>query len=127
MAAAALEHVNVTVRDPHATARTLCTLFDWHIRWQGASALGGNTVHVGSAEQYVAVYAQDPSEASSTRAQGPGYLNHIGVVVADLEAAERRVIAAGFRTHNHADYAPGRRFYFNDADGVEYEVVTYPR
>ncbi|MGJ8556368.1 MAG: VOC family protein, partial [Sulfitobacter geojensis] len=30
-----------------------------------------------------------------------------------------------FKTSNHADYEPGRRFYFHDTDGVEFEVVQY--
>jgi hypothetical protein len=29
------------------------------------------------------------------------------------------------RPFAHADYAPGRRFYFLDPDGIEYEVVSY--
>ncbi|HBR42432.1 MAG TPA: glyoxalase, partial [Sulfitobacter pontiacus] len=30
-----------------------------------------------------------------------------------------------FTPVNHADYEPGRRFYFRDHDGVEYELVQY--
>lgn len=54
-----------------------------------------------------------------------GGLNHVGVVVADLDATEARVKAQGFATHSHADYEPGRRFYFNDDAGIEYEVIQY--
>ncbi len=54
-----------------------------------------------------------------------GGLNHIGVVVDDLKAAEARVVAEGFEPHSHADYEPGHRFYFDDADGIEFEVVSY--
>lgn len=117
-----LEHVNVSVVNPERTADLLTRLFGWHIRWQGPSALGGRTVHVGSEDHYVALYT--PVEEGD----GPppaGGLNHIGVVVADLDAAERRVRAAGLATFNHADYEPGRRFYFNDPDGTEFEVVSY--
>ena len=35
------------------------------------------------------------------------------------------VVEAGFKPINHADYEPGRRFYFHDHDGIEYEVVSY--
>jgi glyoxylase I family protein len=52
-------------------------------------------------------------------------LNHIGVEVDDLDATEARVIAAGLTPFNHGDYEPGRRFYFFDPDGIEYEVVSY--
>lgn len=54
-----------------------------------------------------------------------GGLNHIGVAVDDLDAAEERVKAAGLTPTSHADYEPGRRFYFRDEDGIEYEVVSY--
>ena len=54
-----------------------------------------------------------------------GGLNHLAVVVEDLDATEARVRAEGIETHSHADYEPGRRFYFRDGDGVEYEVVSY--
>ena len=45
--------------------------------------------------------------------------------VDDLDATEARVVAAGLTPFNHGDYAPGRRFYFFDPDGIEYEVVSY--
>ena len=32
--------------------------------------------------------------------------------------------AAGFEPHSHADYEPGRRFYFRDHDSIEWEVVS---
>jgi catechol 2,3-dioxygenase-like lactoylglutathione lyase family enzyme len=54
-----------------------------------------------------------------------GGLNHIAVVVEDIDATEAAVIAHGFKTGNHADYEPGRRFYFHDDDDIEYEVVQY--
>ena len=52
-------------------------------------------------------------------------LNHIGVTVGDLDSAETRVKSAGYTPYSHADYEPGKRFYFDDEDGVEYEVVSY--
>ena len=54
-----------------------------------------------------------------------GGLNHVGIVVDDLDGVEARVKAAGFTPTNHGDYEPGRRFYFDDSDGVEYEIVSY--
>ena len=46
-------------------------------------------------------------------------------MVEDLDAVEKRVLAAGLVPKSHGDYEPGRRFYFSDEDGVEYEVVSY--
>ncbi len=45
--------------------------------------------------------------------------------VDDLDAIEALVIAAGLTPFSHDNYDPGRRFYFFDPDGIEYEVVSY--
>ena len=47
------------------------------------------------------------------------------VALADLALAEQVVIGAGLIPFAHDDYQPGRRFYFLDWDGIEFEVVTY--
>jgi catechol 2,3-dioxygenase-like lactoylglutathione lyase family enzyme len=126
MNSALLEHVNFTVSDPDTTAKLLCDLFGWRVRWAGESMLGGRTVHVGADDSYLALYSpgETPGRNGSSYVTRGG-LNHVGVMVDDLDAAEQRVLAAGFKTHNHGDYDPGRRFYFNDHDDIEYEVVNY--
>lgn len=127
MAQAVLEHVNVTVRDPVRTAKELCALFDWRIRWQGDSIHGGYSVHVGGDDSYVALYTKGgtPDKIATDSYSTLTGLNHIGIVVDDLTATEERVKAAGYEPHSHGDYEPGKRFYFDDADGVEIEVVSY--
>jgi catechol 2,3-dioxygenase-like lactoylglutathione lyase family enzyme len=124
---ARLEHVNLTVTDPERTARMLCDLFGWRVRWHGRSRNGGVTYHVGDDAAYLAVYSYDgaPVEAAAETYETKGGLNHIGVVVADLDAAEQKVRAAGYAPYGHDDYDPGRRFYFRDGDRVEFEVVSY--
>lgn len=121
-----LEHVNVTVADPDTSAALLCRLFGWRIRWQGPGMATGRTVHVGGDDSYVALFtfgdAKPSAEESYRTVAG---LNHIAVVVDDLDATEARVKAEGLRTMNHADYEPGRRFYFDTPDGIEIEVVAY--
>jgi len=123
-----LEHVNVTVQDPDATAKMLIDLFGWEVRWQGDAIHGGRTVHVGTAQDYLALYTgpggREQKAADDSYLQRGG-LNHIGVVVADLGATEARVKALGYTPHSHADYEPGRRFYFHEENGVEIEVVCY--
>ena len=53
-------------------------------------------------------------------------MNHIGIAVDDLDAAEAVVIEHGLETFNHGKYEPGpRSFYFFDWDGIEFEVVRY--
>ncbi|MFT3811110.1 MAG: VOC family protein [Micropepsaceae bacterium] len=118
MTKAMLEHVNITVSEPAKTAAMLVKLFDWKIRWEGPAKNGGHTVHVGADDNYLAVY-------SNGGAPPQGRLNHVGIVVDDLDEAERRVTAAGLTAFNHGSYEPGRRFYFLDSDGIEFEVVSY--
>ncbi len=123
---ARLEHVNITVADPDATAAWLNRVFGWQLRWKGPAINGGITAHIGTDDAYIAAYAPpDQSEPAVQSYNIHGGLNHVGVVVDDLDATETRVKAAGFTPHSHADYEPGRRFYFHDSDGVEWEVVSY--
>ena len=126
MVPGALEHVNVTVSDPRKTADRLCELFGWKIRWQGSAIHGGFTVHVGAEDSYLAVYSKDnPGDPAAESYFTRGGLNHIGITVSDLDAVEAKVKAMGYEPCNHADYDPGRRFYFDDEDGIEFEVVSY--
>jgi catechol 2,3-dioxygenase-like lactoylglutathione lyase family enzyme len=120
-----LEHVNVTVSDPERALRLMQDVFGWRERWRGPARDGGRSIHVGAADHYLALYAEaDGAPAPEAFAKGAP-LNHIGVEVDDLDAVEARVIAAGLVPFNHGDYDPGRRFYFLDPDGIEYEVVSY--
>lgn len=127
MKAGMIEHVNMTVRDPQATAHRLGEVFGWKIRWQGPSIHDGYTVHVGTDDAYVALYSRPDivPAVEDGRLRAVGGLNHVAVLVDDLDETERRVVAAGFEPRAHADYEPGRRFYFDDPDGIEYEVVSY--
>lgn len=124
---AKLEHTNFTVKDAAATANWMAQVFGWHIRWQGDSIHGGHSIHVGSEDSYLAIYTpKTPADAATDDSYTTiGGLNHLAVVVQDLDAVEAKVKAQGFETHSHADYEPGRRFYFHDADHIEYEVVQY--
>nr|WP_110813312.1 VOC family protein [Pseudoroseicyclus aestuarii] len=124
-----LEHANLTVADPEATASLLETLFGWRVRWSGTAIHGGRSLHVGEpgTGSYLAIYRgaeaaqQAPVDSYTTR----GALNHIGVVVADLDATEDKVRALGYTPGSHADYEPGRRFYFREENDIEIEVISY--
>jgi catechol 2,3-dioxygenase-like lactoylglutathione lyase family enzyme len=120
-----IEHVNVSVSDPERAARLMESLFGWRVRWQGPARDGGRTIHVGSDAHYLALYSgRDVAYTPDDFAKGRP-LNHIGVEVDDLAAIEARVVDAGLRPFGHDTYDPGRRFYFLDPDGIEYEVVSY--
>lgn len=119
-----IEHVNLTVSDPERAAKLLGDLFDWHVRWQGPARDNGRVIHVGDERTYLAVYT--PPEAPSPDIFEKGRpFNHVGILVDDLDEIERRVVAAGLEPFAHGDYDPGRRFYFLDHDGTEFEIVSY--
>lgn len=122
MAAARLEHANITVSDPDRSAAFFRELCGWRERWRGPSQLGGWTIHVGTAQAYLAIYTNEGR--GGPYAKGVP-LNHIGIEVDDLAAAEAVVAAHGLEPFGHGDYEPGRRFYFFDWDGIEFEVVSY--
>jgi glyoxylase I family protein len=125
MTQAFIEHVNITVGDPDRTANMLKSMFGWQERWRGPSRLGGRTIHVGSDSHYLAIYTEQTSDGSPKTHRKGAPLNHIGVQVDDLDAVEAKVIEAGLKPFSHDNYEPGRRFYFFDGDGVEFEVVSY--
>lgn len=127
MTQAFIEHVNLTVGDPDGTAALLSRLFGWKERWRGPSALGGRTIHVGTDTHYVALYTPDDSDGGARGHAKGAPLNHVGIQVDNLDATEAAVIAEGLTPFSHGDYEPGRRFYFFDRDGIEYEIVSYPR
>lgn len=127
MSKAILEHVNLTVSDPDKTADMLVKLFGWKVRWSGAALGNGRTVHVGNDADYVALYSVGhPKVLGESENYGiAGAVNHLGILVDDLDAAEQKVLAFGIKTHSHQTYEPGSRFYFHDHDNIEYEVVSY--
>jgi catechol 2,3-dioxygenase-like lactoylglutathione lyase family enzyme len=125
MASLSIEHVNITVSDPDRTATLMQALFGWCIRWRGPALNNGQTIHVGAEGHYLALYTQPEATYSAAGFVKGAPLNHIGIVVDDLDEVEARVRAAGLTPFNHADYEPGRRFYFLDHDQIEYELVSY--
>lgn len=121
-----LEHVNITVSDPEKTAAWMYEVFDWPVLWQGPALGSGRSLHVGSEASYIALYcSNEATDAAPDSYRCLSGLNHIGVVVDDLDLVEAQVRKAEFTPYSHADYAPGRRFYFKDHDEIEYEVVQY--
>ena len=123
MPTAQLEHVNIRVSDADRTAAFLAALTGWQERWRGPALDNGRTIHLGHTFDYLALYTP---AAPVTELFVKGMpLQHIGLVVDDLNAAEAIVLEHGFAPFNHAEYAPGRRFYFIDHDGIEFEIISY--
>lgn len=93
MAAPRIEHVNVTVTDPDRAARLMEALFGWQVRWHGAARDGGHTIHVGSAEHYIALYTGHGVAYTRDDFAKGRPLNHIGVAVDDLDGIEYEVVS----------------------------------
>jgi catechol 2,3-dioxygenase-like lactoylglutathione lyase family enzyme len=117
-----LEHANVTVSDPGRSSALLQSLLGWRERWRGPAQNGGETIHVGDDDAYVAFYTNGQPRPRYSKGQP---LNHLAFTVDDLDGAERVVIEAGLEPFGHDEYDPGRRFYFFDWDGIEFEIVSY--
>lgn len=123
MAHGSIEHVNITVTDPDRSVRLFEDLLGWKERWSGPSMLGGRTIHIGDADNYLAIYTNE--NAAGDYAKGRP-LNHVGLQVDDLAAAEAVVERHGLKPFSHSSYDPGPdSFYFLDWDGIEFEVVSY--
>ena len=118
-----LEHVNISVTDANRIAGLLERLTGWDRRWEGPAMNAGRTIHLGTESAYIAIYTA-PSVTGDFAKGAP--MNHIGIAVDDLDAAEAVVADAGLTPFNHSQYNPGpRSFYFFDWDGIEWEIVNY--
>ena len=122
MAQGRIEHVNLTVTDIERLAALFEVLLGWRQRWRGEAQRGGETIHVGEDQTYLALYTDRCDHAGQVKGRP---LNHVGLLVDDLDAAEQVVRDHGLTPFGHDDYAPGRRFYFFDWDGIEFELVSY--
>ncbi len=129
MALGRIEHANLTVTNPERSAKLFEKMLGWEERWRGKSQMGGDTIHVGepgNGATYMALYTNEEVRADSERRYSKGQpLNHVGLLVDDLDAAEKVIADAGLEPFGHDDYEPGTRFYFFDWDGIEFEVVSY--
>lgn len=124
MPKAYFEHANLTVSDPDRSAALFARLFGWQERWRGEAMQGGWSLHVGDEHGYIALYTPAKRAPLPRHIKGQP-LNHIGFVVDDLDTAHTIVAEAGLEPFGLDDYFPGRRFYFFDWDGIEFELVNY--
>ena len=101
-------------------------VFDWPVRWQGQylAAVGPYILAV-TPVMLLCTCSKEATDAAPDSYNCLSGLNHIGLVVADLDLVESQVRKGGFTPQLYSDYPPGRRFYFKDHDEIEYEVVQY--
>ena len=123
MTQARIEHVNLTVSDLDRSIALFEKLCGWKVRIRDQHGVRGEFAHVGADDTYLALWA-DGGDYSGQQKGKP--MNHVGIEVNDLDAAERAVLDTGLKTFSHGQYDPGpRSFYFFDWDGIEFEVVSY--
>ena len=121
-----LEHVNETSPNPQKTATWIQKVFDSSIRREGETQDNGYSIQIGDADSYIAIYKPGLKIAPYQRSYAmSGHVNHVGIIVDDLDEIEQLVRSVGFKPHMHANYEPGRRFYFYDETGPEIEAVSY--
>ena len=81
---------------------------------------------MGTEQTYIALEEVTPGTESPRRPYRDPGINHIGLVVDDLEALTGRLQAAGYDTGDLAeDIDSRRRTYIFDGNGVEWEFVQY--
>lgn len=125
MARPIIEHVNLTVSDNRRSAALFERLFGWHVRWEGPARDNGHSIHVGDDRFYLALYTPPAGRRAAVPFAKGAPLNHVGLLVDDLDTIERGVIDAGLQPFSRERYDPGERFYFFDWDGIEFEVISY--
>lgn len=126
---ARFEHANITVPDVDAAIAFLgCIEPRFRILHDDRSEQGYRWVHFGTPQGYFALedpHVDTPDAALKRRYRDFG-VNHIGLVVEDVDATSNRLKAAGYaETHVEERNDHRIRRYFLDSAGMEWELVQY--
>lgn len=124
-----LEHANITVPDVEDAARFLQTLDPaFEIRHAGVGDDGLRWMHIGTQTSYFALRDVPPANSSEAPVHDMYRIgvNHLGVVVKDIEAVAARLRTAGYEELSPGEAHPHRaRAYFLDGAGFEWELIEY--
>ena len=124
-----IEHANLTVPDIDATIRFLqCVDPGFRVLNDAVGQGGYRWAHIGTPVGYFAL--EEPHEPTPDAALKRRYadfgVNHIGLVVDDVDALADRLLAAGYSEGFVSERHPARiRRYFLDSAGMEWEFVQY--
>ncbi|MCW8330118.1 VOC family protein [Photobacterium sp. SDRW27] len=121
-----VEHANVTVNNLDNTVDFLqAAIPEFQIRHQG-QAEHYRWCHIGTDNSYLALQEiVERTQIDRIPYRDVG-LNHIGLVIEDVDAARKRLLAAGYRENDIVSPHPWRkRIYFWDQDGIEWEFTEY--
>ena len=124
-----LEHVNITVIDVDEAIRFLQTAMpDWKVRADVSSKENNcrRWVHLGTDTSYIAIEDRGATEKGNHEPYVDPGVNHMGLVVKDIDAVSKRLTDAGYSEGaSSPDNLNRKRIYFYDADGNEYEFIEY--
>lgn len=124
-----IEHANITVPNIDEAIRFLMAAApDFHIRKDETSERGFRWVHIGNDEFYFAL--QEAHVGAVAESPKPTYknygVNHIALVVGDIEEVQRALTGAGYQRSIDAPSEKFRkRLYFYDGFGFEWEFIEY--
>jgi hypothetical protein len=117
-----LEHIHLGVKSLAKTEKFLnAALPEFSRRGSGYAEGYGNWVHIGEADNYIALTETDVEPDSN-------FLRHIGLVVDDIDAVISRLEEAGQCPSDAGalDSHPyRRRVYYLDDNGIHWEFVQY--
>jgi len=121
-----IEHANITVCDMEKAVRFITTALP-HFRGRGRDQSGHDAwLHVGTDETYIAL-THSPHAAKDKRIayQDLG-VNHVGIVVSDIDDLVARLEAAGYQQDSQPEVSRWRkRYYFLDEDNLQWEFIQY--
>jgi len=118
-----IEHANISVRDIEKALRFITTaLPEFHIR-------GGDCIdwlHYGDDDTYISLMALSMEAQIGHHSYQDTGVNHIGIVVDNVDAVVARLEAAGYRQDTGPEVSQWRkRYYFADDDYQQWEFIEY--
>ncbi len=122
-----LEHANITVNSIDAATRFLQIAFpEVKVRGEGPRQQGGFWRHIGTENHYIALQQEETPTDSNRTVYVDNGINHIGFVVANVEAVRQRLENGGYKGNAMGVEETGRTsIYFYDDTGIEWEFVQY--
>ena len=124
-----IEHINITVPDIDAAISFLKIVApDFEVRSDNKPADSHRWTHIGNDHYYFAL--QEAHLDATPQKQLPSYknygVNHVALVVANIEELEQKLVAAGYHKGIGTPKEKYRkRAYYFDSAGFEWELVEY--
>ena len=120
-----VEHANITVSNIDDAVQFIQTAIpEFKERHRGQTNY--RWCHIGTDDSYIALQEVVEREQTDRSPYLDVGINHIGIVVDDVDRVEKRLLAAGYEQNDIGEDNPFRkRVYFYDASGVEWEFIEY--